>query len=219
MYNESYGITVSRHIMDSQRLHPEATGDLSGLLSELIVAAKVISREVNKAGLADILGATGIINIQDEQVQKLDAFSDQIIIERMQHIGQLCCMSSEEDADLIEIPSQYPKGNYIIVFDPLDGSSNIDVNVSIGTIFGIYKKKSAETDIDLLMDDVLQPGQSGKCTISRRGGGNRRDHADATRCHSVEHHHRAQYRARRAAGVYRSSAATASAHQSLYQRP
>jgi len=158
MAKQGVGITITQHILNQQRQNPEATGGFTTLLYELIVAAKVISREVNKAGVADILGATGIINIQDEQVQKLDVFSDKIIIERMQHIGQLCCMGSEEDADLIEIPSQYPKGNYIIVFDPLDGSSNIDVNVSIGTIFGIYKKKSDATDIDLLMDDVLQPG-------------------------------------------------------------
>ena len=152
------GITITQHLLNQQRKNPEATGAFTTLLNELIVAAKVISREVNKAGLADILGATGKVNVQDEQVQKLDIFSNQVVIERMQHIGQLCCMGSEENADLIDIPSRYPKGNYIILFDPLDGSSNIDVNVSIGTIFGIYKKKSDETDIDHLLNDVLQPG-------------------------------------------------------------
>ena len=131
-------------------------GGFTTLLNELIVAAKVISREVNKAGLADILGSTGRTNVQNEQVQKLDVFSNQVIIERMQHVGQLCCMGSEENVDLIEIPPRYPKGNYIIVFDPLDGSSNIDVNVSIGTIFGFYKKISEETDIEILLNDVLQ---------------------------------------------------------------
>ena len=136
------GITITQHILNQQRENPEATGAFTHLLYELIVAAKVISREVNKAGLVDILGSTGEINVQDEQVQKLDVFANRVIIERMQHIGQLCCMGSEEVADLIEIPSQYPKGHYILLFDPLDGSSNIDVNVSIGTIFGIYKKKS-----------------------------------------------------------------------------
>jgi len=158
MANRQVGITVTQHILKQQRQNPEATGGFTTLLNELIVAAKVISREVNKAGLADILGATGRTNVQDEQVQKLDVFANQVIIERMQHVGQLCCMGSEENADLIDIPSYYPKGNYIIVFDPLDGSSNIDVNVSIGTIFGIYKKKSEETDIDMLLNDVLQPG-------------------------------------------------------------
>jgi len=158
MARRGVGITITQHILNQQRQNPEATGAFTILLNELIVAAKVISREVNKAGLADILGATGRTNVQDEQVQKLDVFANQVIIERMQHVGQLCCMGSEENADLIEIPSQYPKGNYIIVFDPLDGSSNIDVNVSIGTIFGVYKKKSDETDIDMLLNDVLQPG-------------------------------------------------------------
>lgn len=158
MARKGVGITITQHILQQQRQNPEATGGFTTLLNELIVAAKVISREVNKAGLADILGATGRTNVQDEQVQKLDVFANSVIIERMQHVGQLCCMGSEENADLIDIPSYYPKGNYIIVFDPLDGSSNIDVNVSIGTIFGIYKKKSDETDIDMLMNDVLQPG-------------------------------------------------------------
>ncbi len=158
MARKGVGITITQHMLQQQRENPEATGGFTTLLNELIVAAKVISREVNKAGLADILGATGRTNVQEEQVQKLDVFANSVIIERMQHVGQLCCMGSEENADLIEIPSEYPKGNYIIVFDPLDGSSNIDVNVSIGTIFGIYKKKSDETNIDMLMNDVLQPG-------------------------------------------------------------
>jgi len=146
MEKKGVGITITQHILEQQRSN------------ELIVAAKVISREVNKAGLADILGSTGRTNVQDEQVQKLDVFANQVIIERMQHVGQLCCMGSEENADLIDIPSHYPKGSYIIVFDPLDGSSNIDVNVNIGTIFGIYRKNSDETEIDMLMNDVLQPG-------------------------------------------------------------
>lgn len=158
MKRKGVGITITQHILNEQRVNPEATGAFTHLLTELIVAAKVISREVNKAGLVDILGYTGDINIQEEQVQKLDVFSNRVIIERMQHIGQLCCMGSEENVDLIEIPPMYPKGNYILVFDPLDGSSNIDVNVSIGTIFGIYKKVSNETDVDFLLGDVLQPG-------------------------------------------------------------
>jgi len=154
------GTTITQHILNQQRENPEATGAFTILLYELIVAAKVISKEVNKAGLADILGATGEVNIQDEQVQKLDEYANKIIIERMQHIGQLCCMGSEEIADLIDIPSKYPKGNYILLFDPLDGSSNIDVNVSIGTIFGIYRKQSEETDINFLLNEVLQPGKN-----------------------------------------------------------
>ena len=158
MKKEGVGITITEHILDQQRENPEATGGFTTLLNELIVAAKVISREVNKAGLVDILGFTGKINVQDEQVQKLDIFANQVIIQRMQHIGELWCMGSEEDPDLIDIPSQYPKGDYILLFDPLDGSSNIDVNVSIGTIFGIYKRRDKGTTSSLLLDEVLQPG-------------------------------------------------------------
>jgi len=158
MEKQGAGITVTQHILNQQRENPEATGAFTILLNELIVAAKVISREVNKAGLVDILGATGKINIQQEQVQKLDLFANRIIIERMQHIGQLWCMGSEEDPDLIDIPSEYPRGDYILLFDPLDGSSNIDVNVSIGTIFGIYKRENSDSNSDPLLADVLQPG-------------------------------------------------------------
>jgi fructose-1,6-bisphosphatase I len=152
------GNTITEHLLKEQRENPEATGAFTLLLNELIVAAKVISRDVNKAGLTDIIGATGTINIQDEQVQKLDVFANNIIIERMRHIGQLCCMGSEEVDDLIEIPADFPKGNYVLLFDPLDGSSNIDVNISIGTIFGIYKKLSQDSSKGYLLTDVLQPG-------------------------------------------------------------
>lgn len=153
------GITITEHILNQQRENPEATGAFTHLLHELIVAAKVISRDVNKAGLTDILGATGEINVQEEQVQKLDVFANRVIIERMRHVGELCCMGSEEVAELIEIPPPYPKGNYILLFDPLDGSTNIDVNVSIGTIFGIYKKQVRTPGVDYTMEDVLQPGR------------------------------------------------------------
>ncbi len=152
------GTTITQHLLLQQKKNPEATGAFTQILNELTVAGKVISREVNKAGLVDIIGATGEVNVQGESVQKLDIFANQIVVDRMQHIGQLCCMGSEEVAELIDIPPKYPKGDYILVFDPLDGSSNIDVNISIGTIFGIYKKVSKETDINFLLSDVLQPG-------------------------------------------------------------
>ena len=135
------GITVSRHIMDLQRMHPEATGDLSGLLNELIVAAKTISAEVNMAGLADVLGMSGKINIQGEEVQKLDEFTNNTIKRRMARCGYLCVMTSEEEEDIIPVSEGY-EGKYTLAFDPLDGSSNIDVNVSIGTIFSIHRRKS-----------------------------------------------------------------------------
>jgi fructose-1,6-bisphosphatase I len=150
------GMTVTEHILEKQRENPEATGAFTRLLSELIVAAKVVSREVNKAGIADILGYEGRTNVQGEEVQKLDEFANRTIRQRMCHIGQLCAMASEEDADIIEIPSRYPKGNYVLIFDPLDGSSNIDVNVSIGTIFSIHQRLRPDDEVKL--SDVLQAG-------------------------------------------------------------
>ena len=135
------GITVSRHIMDLQRMHPEATGDLSGLLNELIVAAKTISAEVNMAGLADVLGMSGKTNIQGEEVQKLDEFANNTIKRRMARSGYLCVMTSEEEEGIIPVKEGH-EGKYTLAFDPLDGSSNIDVNVSIGTIFSIHRRKS-----------------------------------------------------------------------------
>ena len=149
------GVTVSRQIMDSQRLHPEATGDLSGLLNELIVAAKIISAEVNMAGLADILGQSGKKNIQGEKVQKLDVFANATIKRRMEQCGYVCVMASEEDEDIIPVKEGY-QGKYTLAFDPLDGSSNIDVNVSIGTIFSVHRKTSS--GIDGCNDDLLQKG-------------------------------------------------------------
>jgi len=151
------GTTVTKQIMTEQSLHPGATGDFSQLLSELTVAMKVISAEVNKAGLMDILGKAGSVNIQDEEQQKLDVFANITIIHKMDHTGFLCGMASEEDEEIIEIPDKHPQGGkYVLLFDPLDGSSNIDANVSIGTIFAIYKKISDAKKC--AAEDFLQPG-------------------------------------------------------------
>ena len=154
--NRPLGVTVSRHIMDSQRLHPEATGELSGLLSELIVAAKTISAEVNMAGLADILGMSGKTNIQGEHVQKLDELANNTIKRRMARCGYVCIMTSEEEADSIPVAQGY-EGKYTLAFDPLDGSSNIDVNVNIGTIFSIHRRKTPDGGMGEDCD-LLQPG-------------------------------------------------------------
>lgn len=149
------GVTVSRQIMDSQRVHPEATGDLSGLLNELIVAAKIISAEVNMAGLADILGQSGKKNIQGETVQKLDEFANATIKRRMEQCGYICVMTSEEEEGIIPVLDGY-EGKYTLAFDPLDGSSNIDVNVSIGTIFSVHRKITG--GIKGNEQDLLQKG-------------------------------------------------------------
>ena len=140
--NQSYrlGTTITEHLLLCEEECPAATGQFTRLLSELIISAKLISREVNKAGLVDILGLTGDINVQGEKVLKLDEFANQALIYRMERSGLLCAMSSEENADIIEIPDNMPKGSYVLVFDPMDGSSNIDANTSIGTIFSIHRK-------------------------------------------------------------------------------
>ena len=149
-------ITVTEHLLIHQKVSPMATGRFTRLLNELILAAKIISREVNKAGLVDVLGFTGEVNVQGEQVQKLDDYANRVIIHRMQRAGVLCAMASEENADLIEIPDKFDTGDYILIFDPLDGSSNIDVNVSIGTIFSIYRRKDGTRPV--VLGDVLRKG-------------------------------------------------------------
>jgi fructose-1,6-bisphosphatase I len=150
-------ITVIEHLLLHQKESPMATGRFTRLLNELILAAKIISREVNKAGLVDVLGFTGTINVQGEEVLKLDEFANRVLIHRLERAGVLCTMASEENADLIEIPPAFPVGDYVLIFDPLDGSSNIDSNVSIGTIFSIYRRESPEGK-PVTLGDVLQKG-------------------------------------------------------------
>ncbi|MFN8548896.1 MAG: class 1 fructose-bisphosphatase [Candidatus Eisenbacteria bacterium] len=151
------GKTFTQHMADEQHDFPEASGEFTALMQELMLATKIISREVRKAGLADALGLTGRVNVQGEAVQVLDDFANQTIIKNVHHSGHLCAMSSEENEDLIEIPDRYPQGKYVLTFDPLDGSSNIDANVSIGTIFGIHRRRSPEGPGQL--EDVLQRGR------------------------------------------------------------
>lgn len=150
-------MTLARFIIEQERLHPEATGELSRLLHDLSLAAKVISLEVNKAGLADILGFTGDINVQGEEVKKLDMFAHRMMFNAMDHGGHLCVMASEEEEDIIHIPKKFKVGRYVLLFDPLDGSSNIDANISIGTIFSIYKRISPDGTPGTL-EDCLQQG-------------------------------------------------------------
>ncbi len=149
-------VTLERHIIEEERSHPEATGAFSNVLHSLTLAAKIISREVNKAGIVDILGGTGTTNVQGERVQKLDLYAQDVIYTAVDHTGTLCCMVSEESEDILPIPAEFPKGDYVLIFDPLDGSSNIDVNVSIGTIFSIHRKISGGEDGTL--QDCLQAG-------------------------------------------------------------
>ena len=149
-------VTIQRHIMEQQARHTAATGEFTRLLWDLVLAFKMISREVNRAGLANVLGLAGKQNVQGEQVTKLDDFAQRRIFEQMDHGGHLCCMASEESEELIAIPPQFPRGKYVLLFDPLDGSSNIDANASVGTIFSIQRKRTP--GVDGTVDDCLQKG-------------------------------------------------------------
>jgi fructose-1,6-bisphosphatase I len=149
-------VTIERFIIEQERRHPEATGELSGILYDLALAAKMIANKVRSAGLADILGSAESENVQGEVQQKLDVLANEIIIKAMDHGGRLCGMASEERAEIIQIPDQFKCGKYCLMFDPLDGSSNIDVNVPVGTIFCVVRKIMPSQQGEL--EDFLQPG-------------------------------------------------------------
>jgi fructose-1,6-bisphosphatase I len=151
-------VTIERHIIDQQEKHPGATGELTRLLHQIALSAKMITHEVRRAGLLDILGDAGMTNVQDESVQKLDVIADDILYTNLDHAGVLCCMASEERAKIIEIPSQFQCGKYTLAFDPLDGSSNIDANVSVGTIFSVHRKITPGDHGT--EEDLLQPGSN-----------------------------------------------------------
>lgn len=148
-------ITIERHIMAQQKHYPDATGEFTALLSDVAFAAKLIRRQVVKAGLVDILGSAGEINVQGEEVKKLDIFANEQFIKGIGHHGRFAIMASEENEDVI-LPPEHKDGKYVLLFDPLDGSSNIDVNVSVGTIFSIFKRKS--TSGQGTLEDCLQKG-------------------------------------------------------------
>jgi len=149
-------ITIERHIIEGERAHPGATGNFSGLLRDLTLAFKVIWREVSKAGLVNILGSVGRENIHGDQVKKLDVFADETIYKAMDYGGHLCVMASEENEDVLHIPEHYPTGKYVLIYDPLDGSSNIDANATIGTIISIYRRVTPSGKGSMV--DCLQPG-------------------------------------------------------------
>ncbi|HEX7121996.1 MAG TPA: class 1 fructose-bisphosphatase [Gemmatimonadaceae bacterium] len=150
-------VTIDRFIIEMERQFPEATGELSGILYDIALAAKMISSKVRRAGLVDILGAMESQNVQGEIQQKLDVFANETIIKAMDHGGRLCAMASEEEPDIIPIPEQFKCGKYVLLFDPLDGSSNIDVNVPVGTIFSVLRKITRGQRGQ--MEDMLQPGR------------------------------------------------------------
>ena len=146
--------TLAEFIAERQHEFTYATGELSQLLTSFRLAGKMVNREVNKAGLAeDILGAQGTENIQGEQQQKLDVYANDLFIRLLRSQGMVCAVASEENDDIVHFDNG---GKYVVTMDPLDGSSNIDVNVSIGTIFSIYRRVS--TGDKAAMEDFMQPG-------------------------------------------------------------
>lgn len=150
-------LTLGQFIIEKQNDFPYAKGELSRLLRDIGIASKIVNREVNKAGLLDILGDVGTMNIQGESQKKLDMFANEQFISALQSGGECCIVASEENDEFVYIDGEVSKNaKYIVAIDPLDGSSNIDVNVAVGTIFSIYRRKSAEGKATLA--DVLQSG-------------------------------------------------------------
>lgn len=154
-------LTLTEYISDEERKHVDATGDFSSTLSDVSLAAKLVAREVRSAGLGNILGGAGSTNVSGDEVKKLDLFAHEIFVNVMERGGHLCVMASEEWSDPIPIPDAYPQGKYVFVFDPLDGSSNIEGNVGVGTIFAIFDRVTEGGKGDL--EDLLQPARKMLC--------------------------------------------------------
>ncbi len=154
-------VTLHQFVLQQERLHPGATGEFTGVLIDIALAAKLINREVVRAGLVDILGYTGSSNVHGEKVQKLDRFAHETIYRVLGSTGQLAVLASEEDENVIHVPEDQPIGKYVVNFDPLDGSSNINANVNIGTIFSILPRVTSGGGGALR--DCLQPGSHQVC--------------------------------------------------------
>lgn len=152
------GTTLDRYLMETLRTYPGATGTFVNLCQSIALAGKMISARVNRAGLAGMLGGTGEVNIQGEFVQKLDAYSNDTFVRALEHRGHTAMIVSEEEEEPILVQSPFHAGRYVVTVDPLDGSSNIDVNATIGTIFGIFRRKSDEGG-PAELSDVLRPGR------------------------------------------------------------
>ena len=151
-------VTLSQFIAEEQAKHPESSGNLSRIFRDIKLAAKIVNRDVRKAGLVDILGEHGTMNIQGEEVKKLDVIANDIFIDSLSQSGDICAILSEEEDDFRPVNTPAGKqGKYIIAIDPMDGSSNIDANVTIGTIFSIWKRKSL-LGSEVTLEDCLQAG-------------------------------------------------------------
>src|SRR5947199_4837944 len=151
-------LTVQQHILEVQRRHhPGASGEFSWLLSGITLATKIVAAQVRRAGLAGIIGVTRETNIQGEKVQKLDVIANQTLLQFLGNRGNVAIMASEENEDPVIVERDRKLGKYVVVFDPLDGSSNIDVNVSVGTIFGVLRRTDLTTPVT--ERDFLCPGR------------------------------------------------------------
>ncbi len=151
--------TLGEFLIERQSDYQYATGELSRIFGAIRLASRIVNREVNKAGLADIIGETGVENIQGETQQKLDVFADEKFMEALRVRGDICGIGSEEQDDFVAFESEHSKsGKYVLLMDPLDGSSNIDVNVSIGTIFSVYRRVS-QIGTPAVLGDFLQEGR------------------------------------------------------------
>ncbi|VAW89026.1 Fructose-1,6-bisphosphatase, type I [hydrothermal vent metagenome] len=155
------GVSVTQFIIEEQRRIPGATGDFTSLLNDVVSACKVISNLVEKGAINGMSGAAESENIQGETQKKLDIITNDVFIASNEWAGHLAAMASEEEDDIYPIPAQYPKGKYLMSFDPLDGSSNIDVNISVGTIFSITK--CPEGIENPTKEDFLIPGTEQIC--------------------------------------------------------
>jgi fructose-1,6-bisphosphatase I len=152
-------LTVQQHILEEQRKHhPQASGEFSWLLSGITLATKIVAAQVRRAGLAGIIGVTRETNIQGEVVQKLDVIANQTLLQFLGNRGNVAIMASEENEDPVIVERDRKHGKHVVVFDPLDGSSNIDVNVSVGTIFSVLRRDPDPSGTRDVMADVLQPG-------------------------------------------------------------
>ncbi|HZW24207.1 MAG TPA: class 1 fructose-bisphosphatase [Gallionella sp.] len=153
--------SLIQFIIEEQRAIPGATGDFTGLISDVVSACKQIAHDVNKGALIGVLGSAGSENVQGETQKKLDIITNEVFIKANEWGGHLAAMASEEMDDIYPIPAKYPKGKYLITFDPLDGSSNIDVNISVGTIFSILR--CPEGVENPTAADFMQPGTKQVC--------------------------------------------------------
>ncbi len=154
-------VTLSQFVIQQEQHYPDATGEFTSVLLDIALAAKMINKAVIRAGLVEVLGETGEINVQGERVQKLDVFAHETLMRVLGSTGQLAVLASEEDEDVIPVPSGRKQGKYVVNFDPLDGSSNIDANVNIGTIFSVLPRLTVRGGGTV--EDVLQPGRRQLC--------------------------------------------------------